>query len=402
MKTLLVTFRQDNNTWQSLYKSLYDSPLSCHLDVNIRQMNASREFPAFFYYTNDLVLVLSKIRAESLKLHEMVTRIPGVAIRQFMRSSLIEEIQASNAIEGVRSTKKEIAHAVDAQEDASMSNVRLWSVVNKYEKLQGTENIPFETSCDLRNFYDSFVLDEVIRSDPRNAPDGEIFRCEGVEIQGRTKILHRGLYPEDVIVKTMDKALGILQDQGIPDLVRVSIFHYLFGYIHPFYDGNGRTSRFVVSYYLSRLLHPLIALRLSLTIKRNQRVYYQLFDSTNAFGNCGDLTPFITGFLLLIEKSISRVINLLKEKDRILVKLGARLSDMSVGTQLDSEIYFVLLQAALFSEDGASLEEIAGALRRSSRTILTHIKKYHKKHVIIDKSHRAYRYKLNVAILDSD
>lgn len=65
----------------------------------------------------------------------------------------------------------------------------------------------------------------------------------------------------------------------------------------------------------------------------------------------------------------------------------------------DYLIYFVLLQAALFSESGATLEEIASTLQKSSRTIDNRIKKYPAEHLAIDKSNRAYLYKLRLDFL---
>lgn len=40
--------------------------------------------------------------------------------------------------------------------------------------------------------------------------------------------------PESKIIEYMNKALYILNDQSIDILIRVSLFHYYFGYIHPF------------------------------------------------------------------------------------------------------------------------------------------------------------------------
>ena len=60
-----------------------------------------------------------------------------------------------------------------------------------------------------------------------------------------------------------------LNNDDINFLIRIAVFHYAFGYIHPFYDGNGRTSRFISSYLLSQRLEDLVSFRLSYTIKLN-------------------------------------------------------------------------------------------------------------------------------------
>ncbi|WP_318259784.1 Fic family protein [Ruminococcus sp. YRD2003] len=70
--------------------------------------------------------------------------------------------------------------------------------------------------------------------------------------------MDKGLAPESKIIDTMNKSLDVFNNNDIDIFMRIAVFHYLFGYIHPFYDGNGRTSRFISSYLLSRQLNPLI------------------------------------------------------------------------------------------------------------------------------------------------
>ena len=95
------------------------------------------------------------------------------------------------------------------------------------------------------------------------------------------KEIHRGIYPESKIIECMEQALKVLNANEMDELFKVAVFHYLFGYIHPFYDGNGRTSRFISSYLLSKEFEPTIAYRLSYTIKENIKEYYQAFKICN-------------------------------------------------------------------------------------------------------------------------
>lgn len=74
--------------------------------------------------------------------------------------------------------------------------------------------------------------------EPHNLPDGILFRKENVNVVSSTKIIHQGVYPESKIIKDIDDTLSILNNPDLPYLVRVALFHYFLGYIHPFYDGN--------------------------------------------------------------------------------------------------------------------------------------------------------------------
>lgn len=398
---LLILFHKNENEWKSIYNALFNAPTSRHIDIEIKQYQSSRGFPAFFYYTEEIATVLTKMMKEQSKLVAITNALPNIALRHFTKSCLIEEIQSTNDIEGVHSTRKEINAAIDDQQNTENKNTtRLWGIVNKYLKLLKKENIAFNTSQDLRAFYDDFVLDEVCREDAGDKPDGAIFRKGSVDVSARSKIIHRGIFPESKIIEYMDKSLCLLQDDSVPDIIRISVYHYLFGYIHPFYNGNGRTSRFITSYYLSKIISPLVAYRLSITIKKSLRIYYRLFDVTNSYGNCGDITPFITGFMWLILKSITRTNELLKNKMDDLTNFDQKLKSLNINPK-DHAIYYVLLQAALFSDEGASLEEIAHTVKKHSSTINRHLQSYPADHILINTSHRAHLYRLNLNIFKS-
>ena len=139
------------------------------------------------------------------------------------------------------------------------------------------------------------------------------------------------LTPEDKIITALSDALDFLNDDTYSALVRIAVFHYLFVYIHPFYDGNGRTARFISSVYIAKHLHPLIALRLAVTIKHRKGKYYSLLKDTGAEINCGDLTPFICGFLEFVADTIFDVTRKLKRKISQLERFRRLLSKVIPG-----------------------------------------------------------------------
>lgn len=374
------------------YEARFNAPFTKHFNISIKPMDATESFPMFLVYPESLVLLLNKIHIAMKKLEKMLKFIPEVATQQFTFSSCIEEIQASSEIEGIHSTRREIIDASTFQ--GNKRNIRFGSIVDKYKKILTLEEIPFSSVEDIRALYDEFILSEI---DPANHPDGEIFRKEVVNVTtGTQKIIHQGVLPEEKIINHLQIALNILYDESIPSFVRYAVFHYLFAYIHPFYDGNGRMDRFITSYFLARDTHPLVALRLSILIKQQRTKYYRLFSATNARVNRGDVTPFVLDFLTFFLEAITNTSDILHQKMLHLQSVHEALKPQLKLPEKEYTIYFLLLQATLFSVEGISIKELAEAFDKTTVTAKRYLDKLPKEHLIVDTSHREYRYKLNL------
>jgi Fic family protein len=242
--------------------------------------------------------------------------------------------------------------------------------------LKYRQSISFKTCHDIRKIYDDIFYEEIKATDPDNLPDGEIFRRSGVEVQSATqKVIHKGLMPESKIIETFEQSLSVLNNNDIDIFIRIAIFHYLFGYIHPFYDGNGRTSRFISSYLLSRQLTPLIGFRLSYTIKENISKYYRAFDVCNNTHNKGELTPFVDMFLSIVEISMQQLAETLEEKLQKWEYYSERIKSLPNSEKTDvSKLYELLIQASLFSNIGIGRDELLKNMELSENTVRTKLK----------------------------
>lgn len=398
---LYEIYYKQNNEWFPEYQKRFNNLFAKHLDITIKEFNREKEFQLFYCHTEYIVTLQNKIMFDFLRLQKLFTLLPGAGIDQFLKSCMIEEIQSTNEIEGVISTRQEIREAIFAQGKYN-PDVRLWGIVNKYNKIINDENIKLKTCEDIRNLYDDFILDEIKRNNTSDIPDGNIFRKNSVDIvSGTQKTIHRGVYPESKIIDYMTKALQFLHDDSVSIFIRIAVFHYLFGYIHPFYDGNGRMSRFITSYFLSKNLHPTIALRLSVLIKQHKNDYYKLFENTNAQINCGDLTPFIIWSLEFIASAITSTYKLLFEKYELFSSLNQKLDEMLKNEDKTTKrVYNILLQAAVFSDMGATSQEIVQTLKLSKRTIDARIKEIPNKILLADKTSRPYHYKLRLSFFE--
>lgn len=196
----------------------------------------------------------------------------------------------------------------------------------------------------------------------------------------------------------MTQALDVLHSPSMPLLIRLGLFHYFFAYIHPFYDGNGRTDRFITSYYLRTDFHVLLALRLSIFIKKNRAKYYELFTEADSEINRGDLTPFIIGFLEIILGTINDTIALLNRKKAQLKKYKERIEALPIGDTLSKNMYFILLQAALFYGKGISITDLTKLLGKSRGTIQKRLDNVQKEFLIATKVNKTIYYKLNLRL----
>lgn len=396
-ETLKKIYYKSPEVYEETYAARFHSPFAFHLGLDIQQYHRQKAFPAFFYYNKDFALLTEKVYAAYERFVQLVEHLPPVVLQQFALLCIVDEVKSTNDIEGVHSTRKEIRDILDGTVGKSD---RLESIVNEYKGLSEDVKISFETSADIRHFYDEFAHKEIVAENSAHALDGKLFRKDPVDIESASgKVIHRGLFPEAKILEAMDVSLGILHSADYPLLVRLAIFHYLFAYIHPFYDGNGRTDRFITSYFLKQGFHTLVALRLSAYIKHNRSMYYRLFEETDSEINCGDLTPFILGFLQMIQGTIEDTIRLLTRKNEQLKRYEEKIKTLCGKDELLEKMYFILLQAALFYGNGVTISDLVTMTGKVRNTIQKRIDAMPKAHVLAEKKGRTFYYKLDLRIL---
>lgn len=352
----------DEKTYKNAYNSRINNECTTFLNFDIAGNKA-------FYLTNqEILLLITKIMNVDKALNDKASRLPKVALNQFTKQALIDEIKQTNDIENVYSTKKEIKETFSKLKSGKNEG-RFKGLLNKYMKFQENETIKLETCDDIRKLYDDIVLEEVKDSDNENMPDGVIFRKGQVSVYSDTgKEIHHGVYPEDKIINSMSNALMILNDDNINNLVSAAIFHYLFAYIHPFYDGNGRTDRFISSYVISKNLNHLVAYKFSYIIKKHQSQYYKMFSETNNPRNKGDITPFIIQFLELILEEEKELVDDLDKRLMNLKFFENKMKKLSLPLT-NQKIMYVLIQNALFADEGLSVTQLSKIVKKSYSTV---------------------------------
>lgn len=354
--------------YEQEYNDRFNSVASKRLNISIE------ENQCFYILTEEVVNKLYSVMVLNQKLDKLTSEIPRIALQRYIKKCLIDEIVLTNEIEGVVSTRKDINEILENVED---KNKRLTGLVNKYLNLCSEENIDIITCNDVRNIYNDLLWEEISEDDKLNLPDGVYFRKEGVDVLSPfKKVIHKGVMPEEKINLMMTQALNILNDRDIIPILRVAIFHYLFGYIHPFYDGNGRTSRFISSYLLSKELNTLTGFGLSYAIKENISQYYKGFKTVNEKKNKGDLTPFIISFLDILSKELESLNNSVIKRINIINRYSKVIEVMEKKDKQKQNIIYVIFQETLFGEAGIDVSSLVEFTETSKYKVTQVLKEY--------------------------
>jgi Fic family protein len=100
-------------------------------------------------------------------------------------------------------------------------------------------------------------------------------------------------------------------------------------YAHPFYDGNGRTGRYLLALYLSEPLSLITSLSLSRAIAERKDAYYRSFRTVEDPLNHGELTFFVLEMLGSIERAQEEILADLERKESQLVRVAEKIPDVA-------------------------------------------------------------------------
>ncbi|MDK7859545.1 Fic family protein, partial [Klebsiella pneumoniae] len=79
-------------------------------------------------------------------------------------------------------------------------------------------------------------------------------------------VVHDGDATEAEIQDHLTQMLSLMNSNKVPTLIKACMCYYAFESVHPFYDGNGRTGRFLLALQLHEQLSMPTILSLSSVI----------------------------------------------------------------------------------------------------------------------------------------
>ncbi len=373
--------------YPTLEKLFYKDTSSQHFDNHQEQLRLRLEAESTFRtgimlehgelfcaVPRELSLASEQVLRRERRVSALWKALPTVALGAFIRSLILDEIVYSNQIEGVHSTRRQIEAAL---EEASRDTSALAGAPEKihppfvefarlYLGLTDSPNPP-RSLQDIRSIYDAVVRNSLDENDQIN---DSLFRAGPVFIESRGKVLHQGVSPEATIEKMLSQMLELVSSESIPEMYSALLAHFLFEYVHPFYDGNGRTGRYLLALNLSTPLSQPTALSLSRVIAENKNAYYKAFDIAERPLNCAEATHFVITMLDLIGQAQDDLIANLEEKRGALEELRARVNSLDDSfSDRERDLLFYIGQLTLFDAFGETdIKRTTAYLRASVPT----------------------------------
>ena len=390
------------------YIKRIENPATLITELKINPMKKGnkildKEYSLFYVNLLELSLLQEKILQNSNKINYILNRLPTIAIKEIIMKILSNELYKTNKIEGIETVKSEIHSSLKDDRISNKKSNKLDGIIKKYKDImennfENTEHI--DSLSSFRKIYDEMFED--FEKSGNYKLDGKYFRKDIVKvINGLGNTIHIGVNGEEAIEKNIESLIEFMNIKDIPFLVKASISHFFFEYIHPFYDGNGRFGRYLLSLYLARKLDNLTAFSVSYSISRNLDDYYKSFVEVEDVTNYGEITFFVENILKTIKNGQEMIIELLndsvmrfKHSMEILDELTKELSEK------ENIILQIYLQNYLFNDfeelTNVELTSIIGDL--TQQTINKYTQELEKKGYLVKIKQRPLTYSLSEKI----
>ncbi|WP_058306245.1 Fic family protein [Gracilibacillus massiliensis] len=364
-----------------------------------KEQKINESYQLFYVNTHQLMSLNNQVLINSSKISSLISKLPNFVVEPYFHKLIVNEAQSNNEIEGIRSTKKELKEVLDDVVRLEKKRKRFKGLMKTYLFIDKIE--PFTAISDFRMLYDDLVSDEIDKNDE---PDGELFRKGYVEINDGTKTTHIGISTEVKIIESLHALINYLDDEQHLELYRYMVAHYYYEYIHPFYDGNGRTGRLLVCSYLSRYLERYSAITFSYAINKNKSKYYKALEEIPFPLNKGEMTFYLIDMLELLSSGQEGIIEDLEinlsKMERIKESFK---SGMWNERKEEAELMEILTHLSVFVHDDANfpvtkLMEISNQSRYKINQIMSNLED--KGYVKVVKQ-RPKEYKITDEFLES-
>ncbi|MBI1324474.1 Fic family protein [bacterium] len=220
----------------------------------------------------------------------------GKVARNSLEAMRVELTYNSNAIEGNTLSLRETQLVLEGISPPGGKNLKEIYVARNHDTAFGKVEtwIAERPPHDALTLQDLLDIHKIVMRDIDPAAGG--LRTGRVLIKG-TRFVPPGGHPFDELIPAMLDLAN--RTRGLHPAIQAAELHYNFVAIHPFSDGNGRTARLLMNYWLMQRRFPVTIIDVA------DRAEYL---NTLELANKGDCVPFASFVANCIEHSIHRLI----------------------------------------------------------------------------------------------
>jgi Fic family protein len=354
------------------------------------------QWTPIYSITSSIATALMQIEAAKIEITHL--RFTPAIEAELRHKARVRSTHFSTRIEGNRLTLKEAQDLIEKRKthfhgrERDVNEVRnYWDAILKIEewasqKMALTEDL-------IKRIH--AIVERGHRAKPTRYRDGQ----NVIRDSGSGGIVYLPPEAKDVqeLMAQMVKWIKLAEKNNIPVPIIASLLHYQFVTIHPYYDGNGRTARLLVTFILQRDGYGLNGFfSMEEHHAQDLKTYYDslsVHDHHNYYHGRAhaDLTSWVDYFVT----SLAIVFNQVKKEAMDYAKNSTPAESKEL-MSLDRRAKVVL---ALFSvQENITSKDVARALGLSDRMVRLLVKKWVEEGwlVISNVSNRARAYKLSV------
>lgn len=247
-----------------------------------------------FEITNRMFELAAQIMEQLGKLSNVneLERLP-----RLRKVSRIKSIHSSLAIENNTLSIKQVTDVIEGKRVLGPADDIL-AVKNAFAAYKELENIDAFSLTDLQKVHGIMMEGLVTEIGMLRTGDVGVFDSNG-------KVIHVAP-PASMAREQITQLFNWVKNSDVQMLIRSSVFHYEFEFIHPFRDGNGRMGRYWQTALLASWKPIFKYIPIESVIKDNQEEYYHVIKVSTCQGKSN---VFIEFMLDVILKAITDIVN---------------------------------------------------------------------------------------------
>ncbi|NLV86583.1 MAG: Fic family protein [Clostridiales bacterium] len=277
-----------------------------------------KEFITLLYTNFFKPIPLRDFQERNLVYLESVMQLHQTSIRPLMSTkgkempygikAMESEIASTLTIENIDFARESVRKILSGYAPSDDSEKRIYGIKRGLEYISNPQNKI--TEANINELY-QLAIAETLDEESRLKP-GNLYRHDSVYVIGQ-ELEHTGL-PHQKLPEYMSELVEFAAgEDGMNDLIKAAAIHFYIGYLHPYFDGNGRMARLVHLWFLVQQGYSsVLFIPFSSYIEKERSSYYKVYSLTEQNAKLGGVTD-ITAFLAFFTE---RVYNKLKPEIR--------------------------------------------------------------------------------------